>query len=238
MPRFVSLHRFMPYGAPDLLAAQPTHLARALTAASAFAVAAFAIALLVPRPHPRSVVVDAVPWATLEPPPTVQTHDFVVKSPAPAASPKTGLVVPVEAAPPAIDFEPPTGGIGLGVGPATGGPAVPPTPVDGAQIVAPVASPDTPVAYFDVLPEPLTRVEPEYPPLAREARIDGRVLVRMLVSRTGAVLQVEADPKNTVPILEPAALEAARHWLFKPALANGHPVAVWVAVPFVFKLPY
>jgi TonB family protein len=37
-------------------------------------------------------------------------------------------------------------------------------------------------------------------------------------------------------MLDSAALEAARRFVFQPALSNGHPVPVWVAVQFRFRL--
>jgi len=38
-------------------------------------------------------------------------------------------------------------------------------------------------------------------------------------------------------LLDSAAEEAVRKWLFKPALTGGEPVAVWVGVPVKFTLP-
>jgi len=58
----------------------------------------------------------------------------------------------------------------------------------------------------------------------------------VLVGRDGRVRDAVADPRHSITMLDPAALEAARQWVFKPALANGKPVAVWVAVPFSFRL--
>jgi outer membrane biosynthesis protein TonB len=37
-------------------------------------------------------------------------------------------------------------------------------------------------------------------------------------------------------LLQSAAVEAALRWVFKPALANGRPVPVWVAIPFRFQM--
>jgi protein TonB len=39
-----------------------------------------------------------------------------------------------------------------------------------------------------------------------------------------------------VPVLDDAAIKAVRQWVFKPALSNNKPVAVWVAVPVKFAL--
>ena len=42
--------------------------------------------------------------------------------------------------------------------------------------------------------------------------------------------------KFQVPMLNEAALAAARQWVFTPGLANGRPVACWSAIPFRFRL--
>jgi protein TonB len=88
----------------------------------------------------------------------------------------------------------------------------------------------------DVLPQEVREVKPPYPDLAREAGVEGRVLVHVLVGIDGHVLRAEADPHATVPMLEAAAVEAAREWVFTPALANGHPVKAWATIPFNFTL--
>ncbi len=239
MPRFVHLHRFMPYGAPDLLADAPARLSRAIASGSALATALFALAVLL-APAARDVERRvALPFVTIAPPPSVLEPParpaYIV--PPTVTNPRRGLIVPVEAplpdAPVAPVESPPGAEAGTGA-PSDAGPAASPsnaivTPPDGA-------APDRAVEYFDVFPEPVRRVDPEYPSIAKDAGVEGRVLVRVLVSSTGVVLQAVADPRTTVPMLEPAALEAARKWLFKPALANGHPVAVWIALPFVFRL--
>jgi protein TonB len=78
--------------------------------------------------------------------------------------------------------------------------------------------------------------KPDYPDLAREAGVEGLVVVHALIGKDGRVLRVELDPKKNVLMLNAAALEAAMKWKFTPALANGHPVVVWYAIPFKFVL--
>jgi protein TonB len=41
---------------------------------------------------------------------------------------------------------------------------------------------------------------------------------------------------KSVPVLDDAAVAAVKQWVFKPALSNNKPVAVWVAVPVRFHL--
>jgi TonB family protein len=86
----------------------------------------------------------------------------------------------------------------------------------------------------DVLPEVVTPAPPEYPALPREAGVEGRVVVAVLVDRTGRVH--DAVVERSVPMLDESALAAARRYRFTPALSNGHPVAVWVRIPFDFRL--
>ncbi|HSQ59535.1 MAG TPA: energy transducer TonB [Acidobacteriota bacterium] len=92
---------------------------------------------------------------------------------------------------------------------------------------------ETPSAYEEP-PEARHAPEPEYPPLARGAGIEGRVVIEALVTRDGKVRKVRTREGD--PILAEAASKAIRTWKFRPAFWNGKPVAAWVAVPVVFRL--
>lgn len=85
--------------------------------------------------------------------------------------------------------------------------------------------------FVEQLPEVITRVPPTYPDAAR---VLGTVMVEALVIEDGTV----ADTRITgsIPGLDDAAAAAVRQWRFKPAMAKGAPVAVWVAVPIKFSL--
>jgi len=88
--------------------------------------------------------------------------------------------------------------------------------------------------WVEEFPEPLTKVTPNYPAQAQEAGIEGNVVVQALVGRTGRVLEtriVKSDPH-----FDQAAEDAVRQYTFKPAKADGKPIAVWVAVPIRFVL--
>jgi periplasmic protein TonB len=84
------------------------------------------------------------------------------------------------------------------------------------------------------LPEPVTIPEPEYPPLAREAQIEGVVKVMVLVGKDGRVKNVKVV--ESIPGLDEAAKAAAMQAVFKPALWQKKPVAVWVSWKFNFGL--
>jgi len=86
--------------------------------------------------------------------------------------------------------------------------------------------------YIEELPEAVTKVPPQYPDDARNARVEGTVLVQVLVGRDGRVK--DARITKSIPLLDQAAMDAVRQWVFKPALSKGQPVEVWVAVPVRF----
>lgn len=88
--------------------------------------------------------------------------------------------------------------------------------------------------YVEELPEALTRVAPVYPPAARDAKIEGAVIVQALVGKDGRVKDTHVV--HSVAGLDDAAVEAVRQWVFEPARTAGKPVAVWVAVPVRFSL--
>src|SRR5262249_25988292 len=99
----------------------------------------------------------------------------------------------------------------------------------------PLPPPGTHV-WAEQYPEAITQITPTYPEIARQAGVEGLVIVNVLVGKTGRVLDARLDEKRHVPMLNEAALAAARQWVFTPALANGRPVAVWTGIPFKFRL--
>ena len=80
----------------------------------------------------------------------------------------------------------------------------------------------------------ITKVNPVYPEMAREANVDGTVMIQALVGKDGKVQDMRVV--KSIPMLDDAADDAVRQWVFKPALANNKPVAVWVGVPVRFSL--
>jgi len=86
--------------------------------------------------------------------------------------------------------------------------------------------------YYEDEPVPVNRVDPVYPEFAREAQIQGKVVLHVLVGKDGRVKDVKVF--KGVTGLNEAATTAVRKWVFKPALSNNKPVAVWVEVPVDF----
>jgi TonB family protein len=79
------------------------------------------------------------------------------------------------------------------------------------------------------------RVEPEYPPLARERRVQGAVDLDALISKHGVVekfMAIRGDPD-----LAAAASAAVRQWRFKPYQLNGQPEPFQTHITVVFRLP-
>ncbi|HEY6573088.1 MAG TPA: TonB family protein [Candidatus Eisenbacteria bacterium] len=86
--------------------------------------------------------------------------------------------------------------------------------------------------YYEDEPVPVTTVQPVYPEFAREAQIQGKVVLHVLVGKDGRVKNVKVA--KGVTGLNEAAMDAVKRWVFKPALSNNKPVAVWVEVPVDF----
>jgi len=80
----------------------------------------------------------------------------------------------------------------------------------------------------------VTRVPPIYPPLARQARIQGDVILRAFIDPTGDVASLELISGH--PMLAQAALDAVKQWKYKPYLLNGNAVDVETQVEVNFTL--
>ena len=78
---------------------------------------------------------------------------------------------------------------------------------------------------------------PEYPPLARRTKVEGTVVLSLLVDENGRVLDVrlERGIQQNVGINE-AALTAGRSAKFRPATKDGVPVKIWYQLTIPFKL--
>src|SRR5215471_5252773 len=78
------------------------------------------------------------------------------------------------------------------------------------------------------------RVQPAYPPLARQARIQGTVLLQAEISKDGTIENLRLISGH--PMLAPAAIEAVKQWRYRPYMLNGEPVAVETQVQVNFTL--
>jgi len=83
-------------------------------------------------------------------------------------------------------------------------------------------------------PRKVKHVDPIYPPFARQARVQGVVILEASISVQGRVTDVRV--LRGVPLLDPAAIEAVQQWRYEPTLLNGVPEPVIMTVTVNFKL--
>jgi protein TonB len=80
----------------------------------------------------------------------------------------------------------------------------------------------------------IKKVTPNYPQLAKQARIQGSVVLQAEISKDGTIQNLQLISGH--PMLAPAAIEAVKQWRYKPYLLNGEPVAVDTQVVVNFSL--
>lgn len=78
------------------------------------------------------------------------------------------------------------------------------------------------------------QVKPNYPPLARQARIQGSVVLQAVIGKDGTIQNLKVVSGH--PMLAPAALEAVKQWRYKPYFLNGEPVEVDTTINVNFTL--
>jgi protein TonB len=243
----VSLFEFMPYGAPELKEVAKKYMVRAILVSSGAWIALWVLGiggnqLMSHRPKETSVVI--VPYREISAPPPLSND-----TPPPQVSVATSVAAPAAAIPvPVPDAEAPmeqTIKSQEEIAAAT--PSMTTEDDKGASIIiAPQSDDELPkygdYVYVEEFPEAITKVAPVYPDIAREASVDGTVMVQALVGKDGRVKDTRLVDKSgkpvtsSIPMLDAAAITAVRQWVFKPALSNNKPVAVWVAVPLKFTL--
>jgi periplasmic protein TonB len=80
----------------------------------------------------------------------------------------------------------------------------------------------------------IRKVQPSYPPLARQARIQGTVVLHAVIGKDGAIDNLTLVSGH--PMLAPAAIEAVKQWRYRPYLLNGEPVEVDTEIQVNFTL--
>lgn len=78
------------------------------------------------------------------------------------------------------------------------------------------------------------RVQPEYPALARQARVQGTVILHALISRDGKIENLQLVSGH--PLLVQAATAAVRQWRYRPYFLNDQPVEVETQITVNFTL--
>jgi len=94
------------------------------------------------------------------------------------------------------------------------------------------------ISVRDVYASPRTEraYAPTYPARALGDRIEGTVHVQFTVSETGRTIELGSPERDSQPLLAKAAIDAVRHWRFKPQTVDGIAVASRASVPIVFRL--
>ncbi len=84
-------------------------------------------------------------------------------------------------------------------------------------------------------PAKVRHVTPVYPELARRAGVEGVVVLECVIDPSGHVAEVKI--LRGQPLLDRAAVEAVRQWVYRPTRLNGVPVAVLLTVTVRFRIP-
>jgi protein TonB len=108
------------------------------------------------------------------------------------------------------------------------GVAPPPLPIKPKPVVNP------PVISHMMEGNLIHQVQPNYPPLARAARVQGPVVLRAIISRAGTIENLQILSGH--PLLTGAAIDAVRQWRYRPYILNGEAVEVETQVTVNFVL--
>ena len=91
-----------------------------------------------------------------------------------------------------------------------------------------------PVMDYDAPPKPVKITRPQYPQEAFVKKIEGTVLVEIMIDSSGRV--VRARVLQSVPMLDAAAIQTVYQWIFQPAVKHGRPVATIAQAPVSFRI--
>ncbi len=107
-------------------------------------------------------------------------------------------------------------------------------PQPAPRVVHPAPSKPVPISSGVAASTVLYKVLPVYPPIAREARVEGTVVLEAIISKQGTIenLRVVSGPA----MLQQSALNAVSAWRYRPFLLSGEPVAVETTVNVIFSL--
>jgi periplasmic protein TonB len=83
-------------------------------------------------------------------------------------------------------------------------------------------------------PKAVVQARPEYPPLARQARIQGQVQIDAVLDEQGNVIEMKVV--SGPPLLYQSALDALKKWKYEPTYLNDQPIAVQMVVTITFVL--
>ena len=100
----------------------------------------------------------------------------------------------------------------------------------------PTPAPQVPVRLSDGMraPRRVANVDPVYPRVAQIAHVEGVVILEATIDARGRVMDVRV--LRSVPLLDEAAIDAVRQWIYTPTLLNGVPVPIVMTVTVNFRL--
>lgn len=114
-------------------------------------------------------------------------------------------------------------------------PPPPPPPIqdenDDEYVFVPYDDPPEPIGGFGAIQANL-----KYPPIARKAGIEGRVIVQVQIDEKGNVSRTKIAKSVGNNECDEAAINAIRKVRWKPASQRGKPAKVWISIPVVFQL--
>ena len=169
-----------------------------------------------PPPQPR----PAPPRPAPAPPRPVERA--LPPAPQPLAVPAPA---PAPVAPPAVVPAPPAPAVIAAPAPAPSAPPAPPAPAAGPAVELPSSN----AAH-------LNNPKPGYPPASRRLGEQGVVVLAVLISADGQVVQARVDKSSGFERLDRAALNAVQQWRFIPGKRNGVPAEMWHQQPVNFVL--
>jgi|SwirhisoilCB2_FD_contig_81_4392054_length_1293_multi_3_in_0_out_0_1 protein TonB len=80
----------------------------------------------------------------------------------------------------------------------------------------------------------ISQPKPNYPPIAKQARVQGQVVLQAVISKNGTIENLKVVSGH--PMLTQAALDAVRNWRYQPTVLNGEPVEVETTINVNFSL--
>ena len=80
----------------------------------------------------------------------------------------------------------------------------------------------------------IKKVEPQYPPIAKQARVQGTVVLQAEIAKDGSIQHLQAVSGS--PLLVGSAIQAVKQWKYKPYILNGQPVEIETTITVNFHL--
>lgn len=168
----------------------------------------------------QRIITTPISWITpkkeVPPPPPIDLKKLVEPKPIPHAQPVTQ---PLPVAPPVVNTSDDGSAPAVVTPPTIAPPAI---DVTSAPVEATLAYRATPL---------------KYPAQALHSRLQGQVILKVLVDENGMPQEVAVEQSSGYTLLDRSAREQVlKGWKFEPAMVNGRAVRAWARVPVTFNL--